>query len=162
MHRNLAAILLAVAVAVAVIASPLARAQDAVSGVTDLATLRTAVQADKKAFVAATLQLSDAEAKKFWPIYADYQRDLEAANRKRTRALEGVIALDKPMSEPFARNLGKDLLAADEDELRARRAAQTRVLKVLPAPKAVRYLQLESKIRAVQAYDVAMAFPLAK
>jgi hypothetical protein len=158
MNRNLAAVLLVVAV----IASPLARAQDAVSGVTDLAALRTAVQADKKAFVAATLQLNDAEARKFWPIYADYQRDLEAANRQRTRALEGVIALDKPMSEPFARSLGKDLLAADEAELRARRTAQTRVLKVLPAPKAVRYMQLESKIRAVQAYDVAMAFPLAK
>ena len=158
MIGNLAALLLAVAV----IASPLARAQDAGGGVTDLAALRTAVQADKKAFVASTLQLGDAEAKKFWPIYADFQRDLDAADRQRTRALEGVIALNKPMSELYARNLARDLMAADEAERRARRTMQNRVLKALPATKAVRYVQLESKIRAVYAYDVAATIPLVR
>ena len=34
------------------------------------------------------------------------------------------------------------------------------VLKALPTRKAARYLQLESKIRAVQAYDIAAAIPL--
>jgi hypothetical protein len=158
MIGNLAALLLAVAV----IASPLARAQDAGGGVTDLAALRTAVQADKKAFVASTLQLGDAEAKKFWPIYADFQRDLDAADRQRTRAVEGVIALNKPMSELYARNLARDLMAADEAERRARRTMQNRVLKALPATKAVRYVQLESKIRAVNAYDVAATIPLVR
>ena len=158
MIGNLAALLLAVAV----IASPLARAQDAGGGVTDLAALRTAVQADKKAFVASTLQLGDAEAKKFWPIYADFQRDLDAADRQRTRAVEGVIALNKPMSDLFARNLARDLIAADDAEARARKSMQNRMLKALPATKAVRYVQLESKIRAAYAYDLAAAIPLVK
>jgi len=158
MIRNLAALLLAVAV----IASPLARAQDAASGVTDLSALRTALQGDKKAFVAATMGLSDAEAKKFWPIYADFQRDLDAANRKRSLALEGVIALNKPMSDLFARNLARDLIAADDAEARARKSMQSRMLKALPATKAVRYVQLESKIRAAYAYDLAAAIPLVK
>ena len=34
------------------------------------------------------------------------------------------------------------------------------VMRALPPKKAARYLQLESKIRAVQAYDIAVAFPL--
>ena len=33
---------------------------------------------------------------------------------------------------------------------------------VIPALKAARYLQLESKIRAVQAYDIASTIPLVK
>jgi len=33
-------------------------------------------------------------------------------------------------------------------------------MKALPAKKAARYLQLESKIRALQAYEIAAAFPL--
>ena len=33
-------------------------------------------------------------------------------------------------------------------------------MRVLPATKAARYLQLESKIRAIQNYDLAAAFPL--
>ena len=35
-------------------------------------------------------------------------------------------------------------------------------MRALPAKKALRYLQLESKIRAVQAYDIAQAIPLVK
>jgi DNA polymerase II large subunit len=34
--------------------------------------------------------------------------------------------------------------------------------RILPPKKAARYLQLESKIRAVQAYDVAATVPLIK
>ena len=36
-----------------------------------------AIQTDKKAYVASVLNLTPAEAKKFWPIYDQYQRDLE-------------------------------------------------------------------------------------
>jgi hypothetical protein len=35
-------------------------------------------------------------------------------------------------------------------------------MRVLPPVKAARYLQLESKIRAVQAYDIASTIPLIK
>jgi len=34
------------------------------------------------------------------------------------------------------------------------------VMRALPPKKAARYLQLESKIRANRAYDIAVAFPL--
>ena len=54
------------------------------------------------------------------------------------------------------------MIAADEAEIRARRTLQGKLVKALPAKKAARYLQLESKIRAVQAYDIAVAIPLVK
>ena len=34
------------------------------------------------------------------------------------------------------------------------------LMKALPIKKAARYLQLESKIRAAQAYDIAVGIPL--
>jgi hypothetical protein len=70
--------------------------------------------------------------------------------------------MDKPLSDPYARNLAKELVAVDEAEVKARRAMYNRVIKALPPKKAARYVQLESKIRAVQAYDVATAIPLVK
>jgi len=39
---------------------------------------------------------------------------------------------------------------------------QNRLIRVLPAKKAARYLQIESKIRAMQAYDIAVGIPLIK
>ena len=164
MKKNLAALLFAVAM----IAAQSAQAEGSVADVTDMAALRTAVRADKKAFVAATLKLTDAEAKKFWPVYDAYQRDLDMANRRRTVAMEGLIMSDKPVSDLYAKNLANELIFADEIEVKARRTLSNRLVKplpgrtVMPAKKGVRYLQLESKIRAVQAYDVASTIPLIK
>ncbi|HEX8010559.1 MAG TPA: hypothetical protein VF814_06445 [Casimicrobiaceae bacterium] len=161
MQKNFAAALLVTGLSIA----QLAWAQDKIADVTDMDALRAAVRADKKAFVASTLKLTAIEAKRFWPIYENYQRVLDATTRRRTVALEGLIARDKPVSDLYARNLVNELIAADEEEIRARRALSNRLMRgvptrVLPLKKAARYLQLESKIRAMQAYDIAFNIPL--
>ncbi len=109
-----------------------------------------AVQADKKAYVASKLNLTPAEAKRFWPIYDAYQRDLEMYNRKRNVALEGLIGADKGVSDLYAKQLANELIAADEGEVKARRKMQgkliqARLLSPVPAKKAALYLQIESQ-----------------
>ena len=64
------------------------------------------------------------------------------------------------MSDLYARNLATELMQADEAEIKARRTLQNKLMRVLPPRKAARYLQLESKIRAVEAYEIAAALPL--
>jgi Spy/CpxP family protein refolding chaperone len=153
-------IVAAACLALATFAGAPAWAQSRDAEVTDLQALRKAVKTDKRAFVAATLDLTPAQAKNFWPAYDAYQRSLDAANRIRTIALEGLIARDKPMSDRYARSLAADLVASDEAEVKARRTLYNRVMRALPATKAARYLQLESKVRAADYYDLATAFPL--
>jgi hypothetical protein len=135
--------------------------------VTDMDALRAAVRADKKAFVASTLALTPAEAKRFWPVYDNYQRIADAANRRRSLAVEAIVSQDKPITDLYAKNLANELIGADEQEVRARRALTNRLMRgvptrILPPRKAARYLQLESKIRAMQAYDIASGIPLVK
>ena len=158
MKNSLAAMLLTCILTLPTIAM----AQNPAADVTDMQALRTAVKADKRAFVAATLALTDAEAKKFWPIYDKYQRGLEAANRIRAVAIEGLLSRDKPVTDLYAKQLAGELVAADEAEVKARRTLYKSVMRALPATKATRYLQLENKVRAVQSYDMAVAFPLIK
>jgi Spy/CpxP family protein refolding chaperone len=156
MKNNVAAVLFAIGT----IAMPSAWAQDKIADVTDMPALRNAIRTDKKAFVASTLKLTDAQAKKFWPIYDAYQRSLDVSNRQRVVALEGLIVRDTPLTDRYARNLVDDLIESDEAEIKARRTLRNRVMRALPPSKAARYLQLESKIRAVQAYDIAGAIQL--
>jgi Spy/CpxP family protein refolding chaperone len=125
-----------------------------------IASLRKAVQTNKRALVASTLSLTDAEAKKFWPIYDSYQRAYDMLNRERNTALEGLVARDRPMSDLYARNLANELISVEEQEIKARRKMHNAVMRALPPKKAARYLQLESNIRAVRAYDIAVGFPL--
>jgi len=158
MDKNVAAMFLA---AVTLFASP-AWAQGNPADMTDMQALRSAVRADKKVFVASTLQLTDAEAKKFWPIYDAYQRDLDMVNRQQIRAIEGLIARDRPLSDPYARQLANDLISGDETEVKARRKLYNGVMRALPPKKAARYMQIEAKVRAFQDYDIATTFPLVK
>jgi hypothetical protein len=163
MRKILAAVMFAAALG----AQEPAWAEGSVADVTDMGALRAAVRADKKAFVASTLQLTPLEAKRFWPIYDNYQRILDTANRRLALAVEAVVSLDKPISDLYARNLANELIASDEEEIKARRALHNRLMRgvptrVLPPRKAARYLQLESKIRAMQDYDIATGIPLVK
>ena len=75
-----------------------------------IAALRTAAQKDKRALVASTLNLTDAEAKKFWPIYDKYQRDFDMLTRERNTTLEGLVARDRPMSDLYAKTLATELI----------------------------------------------------
>ena len=143
-------------------AAPIILAQNKDGDVTDMQALRAAVKSDKKAFVASTMHLTGAEAKKFWPIYDAYQRTVDVSNQRRSLAIEAVIAKDQSLSNLYARNLANELIANDEAEIRARRTLHNRMMRALPPSKAARYLQLESKIRAVQDYDIASTIPLVK
>ena len=161
MKTNVAAMLFAAGL----IVTQCAWAEDKAADVTDMQALRNAVRTDRKAFVASTLQLTDAEAKKFWPLYDAYQRDVDLANQRRNVVVTTLIGMDKPPSDLYARNLATELMAADEAEVKSRRSLQNRLMRgvptrILPPKKAVRYLQLESKIRAVLAYDIAANIPL--
>jgi Spy/CpxP family protein refolding chaperone len=147
------------------LAAPMAIAEGNAADVTDMQALRDAVRSDKKALVASTLKLTDAEAKRFWPVYDSYQRDLDLANRRRNVVMTALIGTDKPPSDLYARNLVNELIAADEAEIKSRRSMQNRLMRgvptrILPPRKAARYLQLENKIRSVQAYDIAANIPL--
>ena len=106
------------------------------------------------------MNLSDAEAKRFWPIYNTYQRSIDATSRRRVVAVQGLLFRDQPMTNLSAKSYATEMLAVDEVEIKARRAMRNRVMRALPALKAARYMQLEEKIRAVQDYDIAATVPL--
>lgn len=145
---------------VVVSAAPIALAQDQAADVTDMQALRAALKSDKKTFVASALKLTDAEGKKFWPIYDSFQRNLEVTSRRRVVAVEALLFHDKPMTNLGAKNLITELMAVDEAEVKARRTLRNRVMRALPPLKAARYLQLEDKFQAVQEYDIASTVPL--
>ena len=148
--------------AVVMILAPTAFAQDRVRDVTDMQALRAAVRADKKAYVASILMLTPAEAKNFWPAYDAYQRTLDMTGREKNVTIIEVVGQDKPVSDLYAKQIAKDIMLADDAEAKARRTLYNRVMKAVPPKKAARYLQLEGKIRAAQAYEIAETIPLIK
>jgi hypothetical protein len=146
--------------AAALLAAP-AYAQDT-SADMNMQILRDKIKADKKALVAANMQLSDPEANAFWPIYDQYQNDLKAINeRLGTAILAYADALKAgPIPDATAKKLLDESIAIDESEVKLRKDYAARLTKAIPAAKAARYLQIENKIRAVIRYELAAGIPL--
>jgi hypothetical protein len=124
--------------------------------------LRDKIKADKKVVVAANMQLTDAEAKAFWPIYDAYQNDLKAINERLGNGIFAYADAYKagPISDATAKKFLDEAIAIDDAEAKLRKDYAAKLTQAIPAAKAARYLQIESKIRAVIRYEMAAAIPL--
>ena len=142
--------------------TPLVFGQGQSASDTDMQILRDKVKADKKLVVAANMELTDAEAKGFWPIYEAYQKDLQSLNERLKKAVLGYADgyNSQTLTDDQARQLADEALAIDEQEIKIRKACAAKLKTALPGKKAARYLQIENKIRAMLRYDLAAGIPL--
>jgi parvulin-like peptidyl-prolyl isomerase len=122
--------------------------------------VRQAVRTDKRALVEKNMQLTAEEAKKFWPLYDAYQRDLDPILQRQNRSILDYINTESSMTDANAKRIANDVLAADADEQKLRERLMSKMLKALPARKAVRYMQIENKIRSLNRFDIAVGIPL--
>jgi hypothetical protein len=126
--------------------------------------LREKVKADKKLLVAANMELTESEAKGFWPVYEDYQKDLTAINQRIAKLIESYAAdyRANTLTDEKAKKLVDELIAIEQAETGLKASYVPKLSKVLPQKKVARYLQIENKIRAVVKYELAAGVPLAQ
>jgi len=124
--------------------------------------LRDKIKADKKLVVASNMELTESEAKDFWPIYDQYQKDLQKINQRIANVLEGYAAdfRGKSLTDEKAKKLIDEAVAIEQAEANIKSTYAPKLSKVLPVKKVARYLQIENKIRAVVKYDLAQGVPL--
>jgi len=129
---------------------------------TNMDILRQKIKADKKLVVAENLKLTDAEGTAFWPVYDAYQQGLRQSNERMAKlVLSYAEAYNKgPVTDAAAKTLITEAVAINDAEARLHSSYAPKVLAVLPAGKAARYLQMENKIRAAVRYELAAAIPL--
>jgi hypothetical protein len=124
--------------------------------------LRDKIRADKKLVVATNMELTESEAKSFWPIYDEYQKDLHRINQRIASLLDSYADdfRGKSLTDDKAKKLINEALAIDQAEANLKSTYAPRLSKALPVKKVARYLQIENKIRAVLKYDLAQGVPL--
>ena len=124
--------------------------------------LRQKIRADKKLLVAANMDLTESEAKGFWPIYDEYQKDLQGINERLGQAIQSYADAynNKSLTDQQAKQLLDEALAVQQAEVTMRKAYADKLAQVLPARKVARYLQIENKIRAAINYELAGGIPL--
>ncbi|HET6277848.1 MAG TPA: hypothetical protein VFG08_03615 [Candidatus Polarisedimenticolia bacterium] len=120
------------------------------------------VHADKKLLVAANMELNDAQGKAFWPVYDDYQKELQVIN-KRLIAVIGSYAdawNTDTVTDDKAKSLLDEALAIEEAQVALRKKYVDKLTGVLPAMLVARFVQIENKIRAAVNFELAEEIPL--
>jgi hypothetical protein len=126
--------------------------------------LREKLMADKKLLVAANMDLTEAEAKDFWPLYEEYQKELNRINDRIAMIIVGYAREYNAVSLTDARavDLLNQYIGVEEAETKLKKEFLSRLTKLLPGRKAARYMQLENKVRALVNYEIAAEVPLAR
>ena len=118
------------------------------------------VRTDKKLLVATNMQLTESEAKTFWPVYESYQAELAKLRDREIKLIEKFAANYNTMSDDVAKNLLDDAMSIDSDHMKLRQSYLSKFRGILPDKKVARYYQFESKIDAVLQYELARRIPL--
>ena len=120
------------------------------------------LKADKKLIVSKYMELTESEAKKFWPVYEDYQKDLQQIDQRLLNLLQSYAAdhRNNSLTDEKAKKLLDDWIAIEQDEAKRRGTFAPKVLQAVPPKKAARYLQIENEYRILMRYDLAATVPL--
>ena len=124
--------------------------------------VREKARTDKKLVVATALNLTEGEAKAFWPVYNSYQSDMIAHYDRVFKFVDAYAKSYESMSDENATQLLGEFLSLETDYIALLNSYVPRFRRVLPPVKVARLYQVENKMRALVDYEFARAIPLIK
>ncbi len=122
--------------------------------------VREKVRADKKLLVATNMELTESEAKTFWPVYDEYQKEWNKLADRTVRMIEDYARNYKFMTDEKAAKILDEYLGIECDRTQLFKAYMPEFRKVLSDRKVARYYQIENKIQALINYELAKQLPL--
>jgi hypothetical protein len=140
--------------------APLSVAQDKPANNKEI--VHEKLKGDKKLIVTKYMALTAAEAKKFWPVYEEYQKDLQKIDERLLNLLESYATdyRNQSLTDDKAQKLLDEWIAIENDDAKRRASYVPKVMNALPPKKAARYLQIENEYRILMKYDLASIVPL--
>jgi hypothetical protein len=136
----------AIAVCVACVSFPTFVAAQNESIESDIQILRANVRADKVEVVSREMQLSDQEAKAFWPIYNKYDADLTKLNDQRVALLREYADNYNNLTNDQVQSLARRSFDLQKQRLDLREDYFKKISRALSPKTAARFAQVEDRI----------------
>ncbi len=167
LKKNIAAVLIlagALILPAATFAQPQQQQPAASSAGTDqdIQLLREDVRSQKKQIIAANLQLTDAEATKFWPVYDAYTAEATKIGDSRLALIKEYAQTYDTMTDAQAKSLIKRWAATDQATVNLRTQYMPKFEAVLPGKKAALFFQLDRRVGLLIDLQLASSIPMVK
>ena len=122
--------------------------------------LRSDVRQQKAEMMGAVMQLSAADAAKFWPIYSEYDANLTKVNDLRAANIQEYADSYSEMTDAKADELVQNALAYQKQRSELLAKYYDRVKQALGALTAARFVQVENQLLLIIDLQIASSLPI--
>jgi hypothetical protein len=122
--------------------------------------LRQDLRADKKMLVAANMQLTEAEAVKFWPVYDAYTLETTKIYDTLQELIKEYAQNYESLTDQKAQSLTERTLDLDENVAKLRLKYVPLFTKAISAKKTARFMQIDRRLGLLVNIQVAAGLPL--
>lgn len=124
--------------------------------------LKSEIKTDKKAIITETMGFTEKESAAFWPIYNEFEYELEKLSGKRIANIKDFAANYDSLTNKKADELIKTSFSFQKDRLSLNEKYYKKFAEALTPIVAAKYMQLENQIQLILDLSIAANLPLAK
>jgi hypothetical protein len=121
---------------------------------------RSVVSTDRKAALVGAMELTDTEANAFWPLYHEYRSAMDKISDDRVKLILNYAKLYPTITEEQAKEMLKTYTSLEQRQVGTRSIYLKKFGKVLPAAKALRLAQIETRLDLIVYLNLAASIPL--
>ena len=118
--------------------------------------------AEKKLVVLENMEFTEEENTAFWPIYQEFQEELFPLRKRTIELVMAYATVFQSLTDEQASIIIEEYLTIQSSHQKIVSKYFKKFMKLLPAKKVFRYLQIENKIDAIGRYELAQEIPLAR
>lgn len=126
----------------------------------DVKLLREDLRSQKKQIIAANMQLTDAEAQKFWPVYDAYTKETTKLGDMRYALIKDYAQSYNSLTDAQADSFLKRLNDLDESTVRLRQQWTPKFRAVLNGKQTALFFQLDRRVGLLIDLQLASMIPL--
>ena len=123
-------------------------------------TLRKDARAGKADILGKTMALDSTQAAAFWPIYKQYEAELQTVNNDRLAIIQDMAEHFDALDDAKAKALLDRQMVFEEKRLALAKKYKDEMLKVLPAKTVARFFQVDSRLNKLAELAIASDIPL--
>ncbi len=116
----------------------------------------------KKLVVLQNMEFTDEEKTAFWPVYQKFQEELFPLTQRTMELILAYASVFQSLTDDQAAKIVEEYLTIQDSRQKTMRKYFKQFMKLLPAKKVFRYLQIENKMAAAGRYELAQEIPLAR
>ena len=128
----------------------------------DTQVLISQIQADKRAIVLSTLQLTDAQVAEFTPLYDEFQGKMKQLMNRGSEVVNKFAANYGSMTDDAAKDIMKEFFKIRRDRNELIEDYAKKFQRKLPATKVLQWVQVENKLNALLDVQAAAIIPIAQ